>query len=374
VSEIRVVPVVAKRALRAFIRFPHRLYRDAPNWVPPLDADIKERLDVRRNPFFEHAEREAFLAFRDGEPVGRIVGVVDAHHNAFHGEKVVFFGMYESVDDAAVAKALLDAVAEWGRRRGMNVLRGPVNLSLNDECAFLLDGYDSPPAVMMPYNPRYYHGLMEACGLGKAKDLYAFHMDRGHRIEPRVQALLEKMKAAMPDLVVRTFEAGKWKEESEKIKAVYNNGWVKNWGFVPWTEKEMAAIVKKLKQIADFRVVVLAESKGRPVGFAFALPDYNQILIKLNGRLFPFGLFRLLLGRKKIKGIRILVFGIVPELRNTGLSYLLYQKLEENAQNAGYEWAETSWQLEDNQAINRFVASIGGRVYKTYRIYEREIG
>jgi GNAT superfamily N-acetyltransferase len=214
---------------------------------------------------------------------------------------------------------------------------------------------------------------MEACGLVKAKDLYAFYMDRGHKIEPMVQAALEKMKTAMPDLTLRAFQPGKWKEESEKIKTVYNQGWEKNWGFVPWTDKEMDAIVRKLKTIADFRLVILAEHQGRPVGFAFALPNYNEILIKLKGRLFPFGIVRLFLGRKKVKGLRILVFGIVKEFRNTGLSYLLYQKIEENATNAGYQWAETSWQLEDNEPVNRFVMSVGGRLYKTYRIYERKI-
>jgi GNAT superfamily N-acetyltransferase len=177
----------------------------------------------------------------------------------------------------------------------------------------------------------------------------------------------------MPDLLVRTFDMKHWKEESEKVKAVYNQGWVKNWGFVPWTAKEMDAVVKKLKQMADTRVVIVAEDKGRPVGFAFALPNYNEILIKIGGKLFPFGIVRLLLGRKKIKSLRFLVFGIVPEFRNTGLSYLLYRKLEENARAAGYEWGETSWQLEDNDAVNRFVMSVGGRVYKTYRIYERKI-
>jgi GNAT superfamily N-acetyltransferase len=350
VNEIRVVPVRTKSGLRAFIRFPSELYKDDPYWVPPLNAEVKERLDVRR-----------------------IVAVIDRNHNALHGERIVFFGMYESVDDEAVARALLDAAAAWGRERGLDTLRGPVNLSLNDECAFLYDGYDSPPAVMMPYNPRYYHGLMEACGLVKAKDLYAFFMDRGHVVEPKVQAAIDRTKAALPGLVVRTFRKRSWREESEKIQAVYNQGWERNWGFVPWTETEMAAVVRKLKGLADMRLVVLAENEGRPVGFAFAMPNYNEILVKLKGRLFPLGIVRLVLGRKGIKGLRIIVFGIVPEFRQTGLSYLLYEKLSANAHDSKYEWCETSWQLEDNEAVNRFVLSVGGRLYKTYRIYERKI-
>ncbi|MBM3293826.1 MAG: hypothetical protein FJY82_04790 [Candidatus Aminicenantes bacterium] len=370
---IRITSVRKKAELRAFIRFPHRVYKNEPRWVPPLDADIKERLDVRRNPFFEHAARELFLAYRNDEVVGRVAAIIDRNHNAVHGEKVVFFGMYESVDDEAVARALLDAAAAWGRERGQDTLRGPANLSLNDECAFLYDGYDSPPTVMMPYNPPYYHGLMAACGLAKAKDLYAFFMDRNYVVDPRVRGVVERTRSSHPDLVVRSFEAKAWREESEKIKAVYNQGWVKNWGFVPWTDKEMDATVKKLLKLADLRIVVLAEDKGRAVGFAFALPNYNEILVKLKGRLFPFGIIRLLLGRKKIRGVRIVVFGILPDYWKTGLSYLLYEKLLANLLDSSYEWAETSWQLEDNEAVNRFVMSVGGRLYKTYRIYERKI-
>jgi len=368
-----IVPVRKKSELRAFVRFPHRLYEGDPRWVPPLDMDVKERLDVGRNPFFEHAERELFLAYRGDELAGRVAAIVDRNHNAFHGEKVVFFGMYESVDDAGVARALLEAVEAWGRERGQDILRGPVNLSLNDECAFLYEGYDSPPAVMMPYNPPYYDGLMTAAGLAKAKDLYAFFMDRNFVVDPKVRMVIEKTKSAFPDLVIRSFDRKLWREDSEKIKAVYNRGWERNWGFVPWTDKEMDATVKKLLSLADLRIVVIAENKDQPVGFAFALPNYNEILIKLNGRLLPFGFLRLLLGRKKIKGVRIVVFGIVPELWKTGLSYLLYEKLLENLLAASYEWAETSWQLEDNEPVNRFVQSVGGRRYKTYRIYERKI-
>lgn len=372
-SPISILPVRTRSEMRAFLRFPHRLYRNDPQWVSPLDADVNERLDVRRNPFFEHAEREVFLARRDGEVVGRVVAIVDQNHNRVHGEKVVFFGFFESQDDPAVAQALLVAVADWGRARGQDILRGPANLSLNDECAFLYQGYDSPPTVMMPYNPPYYHPLMAACGLVKAKDLYAYFMDRNFVLDPKVRQVIEATKSAFPGFVIRTFRAEEWREESEKIKAVYNGGWQKNWGFVPWTEREMYATVKKLLKMADLKIVVLAEDKGRPAGFAFALPNYNEVLKKMNGRLYPFGVLRLLFGRKSIRGVRILVFGILPEYWKTGLSYLLYEKLAANLLASNYTWAETSWQLEDNEPVNRFVRSIGGRLYKTYRIYERRI-
>ncbi len=371
-NAVRLEKVKTKKDFRDFLRFPWKVYRKDPNWVPPLIVDVKDKLDVKKNPFFEHAERELFLARRGDEVAGRIVGIVDHNHNSFHNEKIVFFGLYESLNDVETARALLDAVAAWGRERGMNTLRGTVNISMNDECAFLLEGFDSPPVVMMPYNPPYYLELMDQCGLGKAKDLFAFAMSSDHDTAEKVKAIIDKIKKETT-ITCRTFNKKNLKEEAEIIKYIYNHAWERNWGFVPWTENEMNHMAKKLTQLADLDLVIIAEDRGKPIGFAFGFPDYNQILIKLNGRLFPTGIFKLLLGRKKIKGIRALVFGILKEYRQTGASYLLYSKLEENAKANGYQWCEISWQLEDNEPINRFVASIGGNIHKKYRIYEKKI-
>jgi GNAT superfamily N-acetyltransferase len=335
--------------------------------------DVKEKVNVRKHPFFEHAERELFLAYQSANPVGRIVGIIDRYHNEFQNEKIAFFGMYESLNDPAVAGALLDTVAAWGKSRGMDTLRGTVNLSLNDECAFLVEGFATPPVIMMPYNPQYYLNLMEACGLVKARDLYAFRMPIGAPTPARAQTIIDHAKASLP-VTLRIINMKDLDAEAERIKSIYNKGWVKNWGFVPWTDLEMKHMVKALSQLADPNIVILAEEKdGTPVGFAFGLPNYNEILIKINGRLMPFGIFKILLGRKKIKSLRVPVFGVVPEYRNTGLSFLLFAKIKENAFRRGYIWGETSWQLEDNEAVNRFVISLGGELYKKYRIYEKKI-
>jgi GNAT superfamily N-acetyltransferase len=341
--------------------------------VPPLISDVKDKLDAKKNPFFEHAERELFLARRGDEISGRIVGIVDHNHNSFHNEKIAFFGLYESLNDFETARAMLEAVAAWGQVRGMTGLRGTVNLSLNDECAFLLEGFESPPVVMMPYNPPYYLDLMAQCGMAKAKDLYAFSMTRDHETAQKVQAIIDKIKKETT-VTCRSFNKKKPSEEAEIVKYVYNHAWEKNWGFVPSTDNEMNHMVKSFLKLADLDLVIIAEDRGKPVGFAFGLPNYNEILIKLNGRLFPFGIFKLLTGRKKIKGMRALVFGIVKDYRQSGTSYLLYAKLEENAVKKGYQWCEMSWQLEDNEPVNRFVASLGGKIYKKYRIYEKKIG
>jgi GNAT superfamily N-acetyltransferase len=334
---------------------------------------MKEKLDKKKNPFFEHAEVELFLAYKGGVLNGRVAAIIDENHNKIHNEKIVFFGLYESFNDFNVTKVLLDKVVEWGKERGMEILRGPMNLSMNDECAFLLEGFDSPPVIMMTYNPRYYLELMEKYGLVKAKDLYAFFMTKDHETAKKVDEIVEKTKSAT-DITLRTANLKNIDEEAERIKSIYNQGWENNWGFVPWTDKEMEHMAKKLKQIADPNLIILAEDKGKPVGFAFGLPNYNEILIKMNGKLFPLGILKLLYYRKKIEGVRGVVFGVLKEYRLTGLSYLLYSELEKNGIAKGYQWAETSWQLEDNEAVNRFVVSVGGKVYKKYRIFEKSIG
>lgn len=371
-SEIRIDRVTTRSGLKRFIRFPWRVYSGDPNWVPPLITEVKAKLDRAKNPFFEHAAMELFLALRGEEITGRAAAIIDENHNRAHGEKVVFFGLYESLNDSDTAGALLDAVAAWGAARGMDLLRGPMNLSLNDECAFLVEGFDSPPAIMMSYNPKYYLDLMAACGLAKAKDLFAFRMSRDHEVAAKVSAIVERSQKEFP-FTLRSVDMKELDREAGIVALVYNSGWEKNWGFVPWTANEMKHMVKALKQIADPELVIFAEREGKPAGFALGLPNYNEILRGLDGRLFPFGVFKLLLGRKKIKGMRAAVFGLMPEYRHTGLSYLLYSELEKRGVRKGYEWGELSWQLEDNDAINRFAASIGARLYKRYRIYERRI-
>jgi hypothetical protein len=372
VSEIRIEKVLTKRDWKRFIFFPWKVYKNNPNWVPPLVMDFKNKIDKKKNPFFEHAEMELFLAFRKKGITGRIAAIIDKNHNAFHQEKVVFFGLYESYDDLETAQVLLNKVAEWGKERNMEVLRGPMNLSMNDECAFLLEGFDSPPVIMMPYNPEYYLDLMDKCGMVKAKDLYAFYMTKDHAEAEKIKQIAEKIRRES-SITTRAVDLNNIEEEAQKIKYIYNQAWERNWGFVPWTEREMDHMAKKLKTVADPELIILAEYKGKPVGFAFGLPNYNEVIKKIDGRLTPLGIIKFLYYRKKIKSMRAVVFGVVKEFRLSGVSYLLYSEFEKNGQARGYEWCETSWQLEDNEPINRFVASLGGKVYKKYRIFDKKI-
>ncbi len=372
VNKIRIETVKSKSEKKEFIKFPWKIYQNDPNWVPPLISDMKEKLDRNKNPFFEHADMDLFMAYRGNEPVGRIAGILDEAHIRLNKEKVAFFGLYESINDKDVAAALLERAAQWGREKKMSILRGPMNLSMNDECAFLIEGFDSPPVIMMTYNPKYYIDLMQKCGMRKAKDLYAYIMTRDRETRNRVDAVVKQVKNKLP-VTLRSVDLKHVKEETNRIKMIYNQGWQDNWGFVPWTDKEMDHMADKLKILADPDLIILAESKGKPVGFAFGLPNFNEVLQKLNGRLFPFGFIKFLIYKKKIKGFRAIVFGLVKEFHNTGLSYYLYSQLEKNALKNGYQWAETSWQLEDNEAVNRFAESVGGKRYKTYRLFEKDI-
>ena len=371
-AEIEIRKVQTKRDLKNFIRFPWRVYKNDPNWVPPLLLEMKDKLNRRKHPFFEHGEADYFLAYRGDKIFGRIAAILDPNHNQALRDKTSFFGLYESFDDLETARALIGTAEAWGRERGMDRLRGPMNLSMNDECAFLLEGFDARPVVMMPYNPRYYLELMEKCGLVKAKDLYAFLKTRERKLSPRGEELLERLRNS-GQFSFRAVTKKSLEQAALDIAAIYNAGWRNNWGFVPWTDGEMKHMVKNLGQFADLDLVIFAEHEGRTVGFAGAFPDFNQVFIKMDGRLFPFGIFKFLIGRRKISGVRAMVFGVVPEFMHKGLAYLLYDEFEKEIIRKGYYWCELSWQLEDNQAINLFAESIGASLYRKYRIYEKPI-
>jgi GNAT superfamily N-acetyltransferase len=371
-SEVRVDRVSNRGELREFISYPWTVYQGNPYWVPPLLSEMKEKLDRKRNPFFEHAEMDLFLARRDGRTSGRIAAIRDENHNRFHAEKTAFFGLYESADDLETARGLLETVERWGRKRGMETLRGPMNLSMNDECGFLLEGFGRSPAIMMPYNPPYYLDLMTNCGLVKVKDLYAFLLARGHKTEARVEAIAARTRLEAR-VALRNIRKKTLDREIDLIKQVYNNAWEKNWGFVPMTDREFVHIGRKLKQIGDPDLVLLAEVEGRPVGFALALPNFNEILLRINGRLFPFGIFKLLRYKQKIEGVRAITFGVLKEYRQSGLSAYLFCELEKRARQKGYQWAESSWLLEDNEPVIKFNLAVGAKLYKKYRIFEKKI-
>jgi hypothetical protein len=372
-AQIEVVPVTDGKAWRAFIRLPWTIYRNDPYWVPPLIIDMKKLLDKRRNPFFLHSTADLFLARRNGEWVGRIAAILNNNHNRFHNEKTAFFGFYESIDDADVASALLARAAQWARDHGMAELRGPMNYSTNETVGLLVEGFDSSPYIMMTHNPRYYGTLIEAAGFEKAMDLYAWFLQTEKGLNPKIIRVGEKVLKG-EGIVVRPINMKKFREEVEIIKNIYNNAWSTNWGFVPMTDEEFGYLARDLKPVVDPRVVLIAEKNGEPLAFSLALPDFNQALKKIHGRLFPLGLPLLLYHARHIRQVRVLALGIAKKVQNwNGLGAALYYESFRRGVAAGYRSCEFSWTLENNDLINRSMQLFGAHIYKRYRIYRKEL-
>jgi GNAT superfamily N-acetyltransferase len=374
-SNLNIKCLKTRSDLMKFIRLPWQIYKDDPHWVAPLLVERKEFLDDKKNPFFEHAEVVFYLAERNGRTVGRIAGIVNRNHIEYHQEEAGFFGLFECVKDYQVAKALLDTVRDWLKSKGMEIMRGPANFSSNEEWGFLLEGFDSRPVIMMTYNPPYYLKFAESYGMVKAKDLYAYFMDETSYPPDRVVRMAESIRKKQ-NVRIRNIDMREFEREVDGIKQIYNAAWSKNWGFVPMTDKEFDHLAKNLKQIVDPHMVFIAEVEGKPAGFSLALPDFNQVLARLNGRLFPLGILKLLWHtkiRNKIDGVRIVTMGVVPEFQKRGIDTVFYVQSFNVGVKRGYTWAEMSWVLEDNTLMNRVMKLLGAKLYKKYRIYEMRI-
>jgi hypothetical protein len=373
-SAINVVAAESKSALKEFVEFPYPLYRGNPHWVPPLRIAVKELLDRKKHPFYANAEAEFFLARRDDRVVGRIAAVLDRNHNRFHEENTGFFGFFESVDDPAVAEALLTAARKWVFSRGATLLRGPMNPSTNYECGMLLEGFDSSPMVMMTYNHPYYPALMDRVGLHKAKDLYAY-VQKAETVDLEKIGRVAERSLTKRGIRVRPINMKDFTGEVERVWEVYNAAWSRNWGFVPMTKEEFFLMGKEMKQILKPELVLIGESGGesskKVVGFALALPDVNFALRPAAGSLLPTGLLKILYYQRLIKGLRVIALGVVEEHRTSGVAAGFYAMLVRNARKLGYTGeCEMSWILEDNTLMRRSLETMGAKRYKTYRIYE----
>lgn len=374
--DVTVTPVQSGSDRDAFIRFPYQLYRDDPNWVPPLEMERKDFLDRKKNPWFEFGTAELFLARREGEVVGRIAGVVDPRYNEFHGTNLGFFGMFESIDDATVARSLFDAASNWLKAQGFPEMIGPVNFSTNYECSVLVEGFEASPAVMMAYNPRYYPALYESCGFTKAKDLFAFDLSSSAPPPEKVTRVAEKIRQR-DGVVVRPVRMSDFAAEVQRVKDIYNAAWEHNWGFVPMTEAEFDHMAKEMKPLVVPELLLIAEVKGQPVAFSMTIPDANFALKAAGGRLtrfgLPIGLVKLVLASRRIRRLRLITLGIKEGYRRQGLDAILYLDTITTARRLGYSGGEISWTLEDNTLVNRAIETMGGVRSKTYRIYRRAI-
>jgi len=373
VSSVEIVNVRNGRELRDFIRLPWSIYRGNPYWVPPLIIDVQKLLNKQKNPFFQHSTADFFLAKRDGQTVGRIAAILNNNHNRFHNEKIAFFGFFESINDRTVGDALLNHAAVWGRERGMVILRGPMNYSTNDTCGLLIEGFDKLPCILMPYNPPYYLELLEHNQLRKAMDLYAWWGDDKTGLNEKIIRVGEHALKRY-GITIRTLDMTHFDRDVEIIKQIYNDAWSANWGFVPMTDAEFAHLAKDLKPVVNPKLVLIAMQGGQAIGFSLSIPDLNVALHKINGRLLPFGLLKLFYHARQIQHVRVITLGIVRRLQKTrGLGALLYMETFRRCVAAGFPQGEFSWTLENNALINSGMELLNGKIYKRYRIYERNI-
>ena len=366
---LQVTPVETRRDLGRFIDLPWSIYGGDPDWVPPLKRGVRAAFHPRKHPFHLHSEVQPYLALRGGTVVGRICAIRNRNHEAAHDEGAGFFGWFECVDDPETADALFGAVRGWLRERGLAAMRGPTSFSTNETCGLLIDGDRGPPVLLMPYNPPYYPSLIEGAGLCKAKDLYAWHLT--DRKWPERLFRADKLVRRRYGVRVRTLDMSKFEEELALVRRLYNSAWEQNWGFVPMTDAEIDYMASELKPILDPELALFAEtSGGQTVGFALAVPDFNPVLRRMNGRLSPLGLLGALVQRRRINRIRVLALGLLEPWRDKGIDVLLYLALFRNGTAAGMDEAETSWILEDNHKMNAAIERLGGRIYRTYRLYE----
>jgi GNAT superfamily N-acetyltransferase len=375
---VEIRRVEGKGDRKQFLDLPYRLYSTEKRWVPPLRIERKEHLDPGKNPFFEHAEVQFFLARRDGRVVGRISAHVDRNLNEFQDNRWGLFGFFECEDDPETARALVDAAEAWLRERGRDRMVGPMDFTTNDECGLLIEGHERRPIILCPWQYPYYQRLLEeACGLTKAMDLlmWELHIEGKENVH---QAIWDMADAVEPKfgIVVRSMRKRDLQAEVGRFLEVYNSAWERNWGFVPLTEAEVRHYAKQLKPVLDENWALIAERKdsGEVVGAALTLPDFNQVLAHVkDGRLLPFGWLAALRNRKNVDRVRVFALGVKPEYQHTGVAARMYQMHFEAAARTPQSWGEMGWILETNKAMNRAMEGMGGKVVRKYRVYEREL-
>lgn len=374
--QIEVVPVSSGKQQKQFLNLPWEINREDPNWMPPLRQNQKLLCGFGKHPFYDAAESQAFLAVRDGRPVGRVLAIVNHAHNEFHEDKLGFFGFFESVDDTEVSGALFDAAAEWLRGKGMDSVRGPADPSINYEWGLLIDGFQTPPYFMMTHNLPYYERLFEDWGLAKSQDLYAFGGDISILKNLKDQKKLMRMDETIRErfgITVRPMDGKRFAQEVETFLRIYNEALTNTWGYVPMSRSELLHMAKDLKHLIVPELAIVAEVEGEPIGVMFGLLDYNPRIKKIDGKLFPFGFMRLLYNKRSIKRIRVVSTNVLPKYQGWGVGLVLALGMVYPGLEYGLEECEFSWVLETNDLSRKTLEKGGAPKYKTYRVYDRAL-
>jgi len=375
-SRLEIRTVEDRKGMKAFISVPWELYRDDPNWVPPLKIERRDAFS-EKNPWFQHARWKAWIAFRDGQPVGRISAQIDELYLDRHDAHTGYFGMVEGTEDSEVFEKLFGAAENWLREHGMKTVIGPFNLGINQEIGCLVEGFDSPPYIMMGHAKPYYDGQIRGQGYQKVQDVLAYEVTSDMFAMPQnIQALLKRLEGKIS---VRQVDRSQTPAELETMRNIFNDAWSANWGFVPFTEAEFAAVGKELFMIVPPDFSWIAEADGVPAAFIVLLPNLNEVIADLDGRLLPFGWLKLL-WRLKVRFPRtgrVPLMGVRKEFQNTrlgpALAFLASRALHEPTQLRQMEKVEMSWILEQNQAMRNIIEKIGGRISKRYRMYQKSL-
>ena len=375
-QELQILPLTrTPRDVLRFLKVSYLIYRDDPHWVAPLLDDLK-KVFTAANPLFTHADMQLWVAVRDGKDVGRIAGIVDHNHNTVQKDSAAFFGFFECVNDRAVSDRLFAEVFQWAKAKGLRRALGPMNPTTNDEAGLLVDGFGSPPVLMMTYNPRYYLDLFEAAGCRKTRDLLAFHVDVTRAPLDRLDRLADRVRKRHPELTFKPLRRRTLTADLAKVKEVYNAAWEANWGFVPMTDAEIDFMASRLKPLLVEGLIWIVETPQEPVGFMLAMPDYNQALQPLKGKLLTpklLGFLPYLFKWKHPTGCRVITLGTKADWRNRGLEAVMLSEGFKTGLKLGFTDAEASWILEDNTAMVRLMGVFDAKIYKTYRIYERPL-
>jgi GNAT superfamily N-acetyltransferase len=370
---VEVTPVSSRSALSDFIELPYRLHSNAGAWVPPLRLERRLFLSPRFNAFFRHGEARLFLARRDGRTVGRVSAQIDTAFNEFHDNAWGMFGFLELEDDPEAISALLDAAAGWLRERGRDRMVGPMDFTMNDESGVLIEGYERPAMVRQPWHPPYYRALCEAAGLEKAVDLFIWelHISGRDRVMPIIWDLAEKLEPKH-GIRIRRMSRLRLRRELDAFSEIYNEAWSRNWGFVPYSKADLDAYAQELQLVFDRDWFMVAEDGGgKVVGIAISVPDINQVLKRMNGRVLPFGWWHYLNRKRIVNRVRVGFLGVRPAYQHTGVAAGLYAEHFDTSEVTRIKGGEMGWILETNKAMNRAMEAMGGRIVKRFRVFER---
>jgi len=371
----QIKEIVFGKEIGKFINFPHDLYANDPNYTPEIFIGQKDMMDPKKFPFHKYGNVKYYIATQNDKIVGRIAAINNPHYNQHHKSNVGFFGFFDAINDQDVVNALLKKAEEFAIQNGYDALIGPTNFTTNETAGVLVEGYSEPAKIMMTYNAPYYSELLEKSNYIKEMDLYAYMIRTADVSEKslRLSSMIEQ-RLKTRGITIRNVSLKNIDEEAKKIKKVYNAAWDENWGFVPFTDEEFEFLKNDLKMILDEKFAYIAEKDGEPIGFNITLPNINEILIKnKRGKLFPFGIFRLLFGKKNIKYVRIIALGVVEEYRKAGIEAIFFAKNIQQAQNSGILGGEASWVLENNESMRAAAEHLNGVKYKTYRLYRKNL-